>query len=82
MFKCPHCEKELGNPQKSWIYGIFKVDKYSCECGARFNEYTSFHVVFEENSMGKSKLEKHSFVLEQKKGSSRFEKVKNSELHS
>jgi hypothetical protein len=49
MAKCPNCKKELTKPKKSWTYGIFKVQAYSCYCGTDFREY--------------SKNGKHSFTL-------------------
>jgi hypothetical protein len=60
MAKCPNCKKEISKPKKSWTYGIFKVDAYSCECGTVFREY--------------NKAGKHSFTLELQKG--RFRKAK------
>jgi hypothetical protein len=54
MAKCPNCRKEVSKPEKTWSYGIFKVDAYSCECGTRFREYT--------------KEGKHSFTLILEKG--------------
>lgn len=41
-------------PKKSWTYGLFKVQAYSCDCGTDFREYT--------------KAGKHSFTLKLKKG--------------
>jgi hypothetical protein len=40
MAKCPNCQKVIQKPHKSWVYGIFKVDSYSCDCGTNFREYT------------------------------------------
>jgi hypothetical protein len=54
MAKCPNCKKELAKPKKTWTYGIFKVQAYSCDCGTDFREYT--------------KAGKHSFTLKLKKG--------------
>jgi hypothetical protein len=54
MAKCPNCKKEITKPKKSWTYGIFKVQFYSCDCGTDFREYT--------------KAGKHSFTLQLKKG--------------
>jgi len=36
---CPICKKEIATPNKSWIYGHFKVNSYKCPCGAKFREY-------------------------------------------
>jgi hypothetical protein len=60
MAKCPDCKKEVSKPMKSWSYGIFKVEAYSCECGTVFREYT--------------KDGKHVFTLKHKKGK-RFAKA-------
>ena len=54
MVKCPNCKKELSKPKKSWTYGQFAVQAYSCDCGTDFREYT--------------KARKHSFTLKVKKG--------------
>jgi len=54
MANCPNCKKEITKPKKSWTYGIFKVDAYSCDCGIDFREYT--------------KAEKHIFTLKLKNG--------------
>jgi hypothetical protein len=54
MVKCPNCNKEVSKAKKSWFYGIFKVEVYSCECGTLFREYT--------------KDGKHVFTLKLKKG--------------
>lgn len=48
MAKCPDCNKEL-NPRKNWSYWLFKVEGYSCDCGAKFRRY--------------SKNGKHAFTL-------------------
>jgi len=66
--KCPSCKKELTKPVKSWTYGIFKVDAYSCDCDTDFREYTSIHVILVQTPKNTLKLEKHSFILELKKG--------------
>jgi hypothetical protein len=54
MAKCPDCKKDIHKPKKSWNYGQFKVQAYSCECGTDFRDY--------------SKDGKHSFTLKHKKG--------------
>jgi len=54
MVECPNCKKELTKPKKSWSYGQFIVQAYSCNCGTRFREYT--------------KDGKHSFTLKLEKG--------------
>jgi transposase-like protein len=55
MVKCPDCKKELVKPKKTWTYGIFEVQAYSCNnCHTDFREY--------------SQAGKHSFTLKPKKG--------------
>jgi len=55
MTKCPNCRKDLAKPQKTWKYGQFTVQAYSCDnCHTDFREYT--------------KEGKHSFTLKLKKG--------------
>jgi hypothetical protein len=54
MVRCPNCGKNLNNPQKTWTYGVFKVDFYSCNCDTEFREYT--------------RDGKHSFMLKLEKG--------------
>ena len=55
MVKCPNCKKEIAKPKKSWTYGSFKVQAYSCDnCCTDFREYT--------------KAGKHSFTLRLKEG--------------
>ena len=54
MVKCPNCEKEIGKAEKTWKYGRFDVQVYSCDCGTRFREYT--------------RDGKHSFTLKLQKG--------------
>lgn len=39
MAKCLDCKKEL-NPRKSWSYGAFTVEAYSCDCSTKFRTYT------------------------------------------
>ena len=67
MAKCPNCEKELTKPKKSWTYGVFRVDAYSCDCGAKFREYTTIHVIVARTSKNTPKLEKHGFILKLEK---------------
>jgi hypothetical protein len=54
MVKCPNCKKEMTKPDKTWKYGVFTAQAYSCSCGAKFREYT--------------KNGKHSFTLKYQKG--------------
>jgi hypothetical protein len=54
MARCPDCKKENSKPKKTWNYGQFKVQAYSCECGTNFRDY--------------AKEGKHSFSLKLKKG--------------
>jgi len=54
MVKCPNCKKEVNTPEKTWTYGQFTVQAYSCGCGTEFREYT--------------KDGKHSFTLKLEKG--------------
>ena len=54
MVKCPNCKKEVNAPEKTWVYGQFAVQAYSCDCGTKFREYT--------------KDGKHSFMLKLRKG--------------
>jgi transposase-like protein len=53
MPKCPACKKEYDKAKKSWKYGSFKVQAFTCECGTDFREYT--------------KDERHSFTLKKAK---------------
>lgn len=68
MVECPSCKKDIMKPKKSWAYGIFKVDAYSCECGANFREYANIHIILAPTSGNTLRLEKHSFKLILKKG--------------
>jgi len=55
MVKCPNCKKEVSKPKKTWTYGRFAVQAYSCgNCGTEFREYMQ--------------AGKHSFTLKLKKG--------------
>ena len=54
MIKCPNCRKELAKPRKSWSYGHFDVEAYTCSCGLMFREY--------------KKDGKHSFMLKRAGG--------------
>jgi hypothetical protein len=40
MVKCPACKREFDKSKKSWDYGQFRVDAYSCECGTDLREYS------------------------------------------
>ena len=66
--KCPKCKKELTKPKNSWAYGVFKVNAYSCDCGANFREYTNIHIIEPPSSRDVPYLEKHSFKLILKRG--------------
>ena len=55
MVKCPNCKKEQDKPKKTWKYGQFTVEAYSCDCDTQFREYIT-------------KAGKHSFTLKLKKG--------------
>jgi len=55
MAECPNCRKEVSKPNKTWKYGQFAVQAFSCKnCGTYFREYI--------------KAGKHSFTLKLKKG--------------
>jgi transposase-like protein len=55
MVKCPNCKKEQAKPNKTWKYGPFAVQAYSCQnYKTNFREYTQ--------------AGKHSFTLRLKKG--------------
>jgi len=55
MSRCLKCQKEVRDPEKTWKYGQFKVQAYSCKnCGTQFRDY--------------SKEGKHSFTLKLQKG--------------
>jgi hypothetical protein len=54
MAKCPNCKKDVPKAKKTWNYGPFKVQAFSCQCGMDFRDY--------------SKKGKHSFSLKLKKG--------------
>lgn len=68
MARCVNCNRELIEADKSWTYGVFKVDAYSCDCGAKFNVYTAIHVIMGSGSGKGRKLEKHTFTLKCEKG--------------
>jgi C4-type Zn-finger protein len=56
MAKCPNCNKELKDPNKTWKYGNFTVNSYTCEnCNTKFREY------YDKNG-------KYSFTLKLEKG--------------
>jgi len=41
MVKCPNCGAEIEKSDKTWKYGIFTVNAYTCKnCGTRFMDYT------------------------------------------
>jgi hypothetical protein len=55
MTKCPNCKKEVTKPNKTWKYGQFTVQAYTCNyCKTQYREYT--------------KDGKHSFTLKLEKG--------------
>jgi DNA-directed RNA polymerase subunit RPC12/RpoP len=55
MTKCPKCAKEVSKPEKTWKYGIFTVQVFSCgHCGTKFRDYVE--------------KGKHSFTLKLQKG--------------
>jgi Zn ribbon nucleic-acid-binding protein len=55
MASCPRCKREDLKPTKTWKYGPFTVQAYSCSnCGTQYREY--------------SKDKKHSFTLKLQKG--------------
>ena len=38
---CPNCKREVDKPNKSWKYGQFQVQAYTCKnCKTQFREYT------------------------------------------
>ncbi|MEM2614922.1 MAG: hypothetical protein QXO15_11985 [Nitrososphaerota archaeon] len=40
MTKCPNCKEELEKPNKTWKYGFFTVNAYTCKnCQTQFREY-------------------------------------------
>ena len=52
---CPDCKKEAKMPDKTWKYGLFVVQSYTCEnCKTHFREYI--------------KDGKHAFTLKREKG--------------
>lgn len=56
MVKCPNCKKEVARQTKTWKYGHFRVQAYSCtNCKTQFREY------YDKNG-------KHSFTLRLQKG--------------
>jgi DNA-directed RNA polymerase subunit RPC12/RpoP len=56
MAKCPNCKKEIEQTQKTWKYGNFTVNAYSCkDCNTQFREY------YDKNG-------KHSFTLKLERG--------------
>jgi transcription initiation factor IIE alpha subunit len=55
MAKCPKCNEALSKPDKSWKYGIFQVEAFTCQnCKTQFREYT--------------KSGKYAFTLKLEKG--------------
>jgi len=56
MAKCPHCKTENPKPAKTWKYGTFTVQAYTCSnCKTQYREY------YDKNG-------KHSFTLKLQKG--------------
>jgi len=40
MAKCPGCGANVEKSSKTWRYGVFTVNAYTCgNCGLRFREY-------------------------------------------
>jgi len=40
MAKCPNCKREAEKPKKTWKYGVFTVQAYTCSnCGTEFRDY-------------------------------------------
>ena len=40
MAKCPNCKNENPKPAKTWKYGIFTVQAYTCNnCKTQYREY-------------------------------------------
>ncbi|MCW4045225.1 MAG: hypothetical protein NWE94_06890 [Candidatus Bathyarchaeota archaeon] len=38
---CPNCKKESAKPEKTWKYGQFQVNAFTCKnCTTQFREYT------------------------------------------
>lgn len=55
MTKCPNCKKENPKPTKTWKYGQFTVQAFTCSnCKTQYREYT--------------RNGKHSFTLKLQKG--------------
>jgi transposase-like protein len=55
MVNCPKCKKSNSKPDKTWKYGQFSVEAYTCtNCNTQFREY--------------SKNGKHVFALKLEKG--------------
>jgi hypothetical protein len=41
MIRCPNCDNELVNPDKTWKYNVWDVQFFICDnCEARVREYT------------------------------------------
>ena len=56
MTKCSNCKTENPKPTKTWKYGNFKVQAYTCSnCKTQYREYLD-------------KNEKHAFTLKLQKG--------------
>jgi len=56
MAKCPNCKKENPKPAKTWKYGNFTVNAYTCgNCKTEYRDYLD-------------KNGKHSFTLKLQKG--------------
>lgn len=70
MVKCPNCEKEVDmhDRRKSWAYGVFKVDAYSCDCGANFREYSYLRLTESPTSKSPPNIERRSFKLMLRRG--------------
>ncbi len=56
MAKCPNCKKDNPKPAKTWKYGQFTVNAYTCSnCKTQYREYLD-------------KNGKQSFTLKLQKG--------------
>lgn len=61
MAKCPDCRKEISKANKTWIYGPFRVQAFTCDCGTDFREY--------------ARKQKHVFTLKRKRKGGKFRKA-------
>jgi hypothetical protein len=61
LAKCPDCKKEISKAKKTWNYGSFRVQAFTCDCGTDFREYS-----------GK---QGHAFTLKRKRTGGGFRKA-------